>query len=80
MRQQLKMNNLEQIVKIALDSAVDVYGSDELLEDFELEMRRRVMQEFCTALLPLTSTIVRWPPSTVGGTFTNTGTKEQLNG
>lgn len=79
MRQQPKMNNLEQIVKIALDSAVDVYGSDELLEDFELEIRRRLMQTFCVATVPLTSTILRWPPSSAG-TFTNTGTKEQLNG
>lgn len=79
MRQQPKMNNLEQIVKIALDAAVDVYGSDELLEDFELEIRRRLMQEFCSYTSPLTSTIIRWPPNS-SGTFTNTGTKEQLNG
>lgn len=79
MRQQLKMNNLEQIVKIALDSAVDVYGSDELLEDFELEIRRRLMQTFCVSTVPLTSTIVRWPPNS-SGTYTNAPTKELLNG
>jgi len=74
------MNNLEQIVKIALDAAVDVYGSDELLEDFELEIRRHLMRTFCAQTPPVTSTIIRWPPMTSGGTFTNTGTKEQLNG
>lgn len=67
------------MVKIALDAAVDVYGSDELLEDFELELRRRLMQEFCVPTQPLTGTIVRWPPN-FSGTFTNTGTKELLNG
>ena len=79
MLQQLKMNNLEQFVMIALDAAVDVYGSDELLEDFELEIRRHLMQKFCAQTPPTTSTIIRWPPMT-SGTFTNTGTKEQLNG
>jgi hypothetical protein len=74
------MNNLEQIVKIALDAAVDVYGSDELLEDFELEIRRRLMQTFCIPTAGLTGTIVRWPPSSMGGSLTNTGTKELLNG
>jgi hypothetical protein len=74
------MNNLEQIVKIALDAAVDVYGSDELLEDFELEIRRRLMQTFCTPTVPLTGAIVRWPPTSTGGSLTNTGTKELLNG
>ena len=78
------MNNLEQIVKLALDAAVDIYGSDELLEDFELEIRRRLMQTYCAPTVSITSprpsTIVRWPPSSTGGSLTNTGTKELLNG
>lgn len=79
MRQQLKMNNLEQIVKIALDAAVDVYGSDELLEDFELEIRRRLMQKFCVSTTPFTSTNISWPPNSIG-TYTYAPTKELLNG
>lgn len=57
------MIDIEEIVNHAIESASDIYGNNELLEDFELELRRRVMKSFST------STKYKWPPDI---TFTPT--------
>jgi hypothetical protein len=52
------MNDLETIVKIALQAHEYIHGNpdSEELEVFELELRRRLMKKYCTIATETSST------------------------
>lgn len=69
-------NNLEDIVKLALQSIDEVDAA--VTNKFELSFRRKLMQQYCNNQ----PTTPPWNYTVVGGTNinTSTGTKELLRG
>ena len=72
-----KMNNLEDIVQMAIASVKEVYTSHEssiLLQEFELKLRRQIMQASC---VKKEHTYTINPPnlSSLMGTWTTTQTR-----
>ena len=76
---------LERIVQLVMDAYVDVHGDEyDITPMFELELRKTLMQQYCSEP-PKSLTTYTLTPGTLTGTWSNTITnpatnKTQLNG